>query len=164
MNVYKYTAENAYVSAGRTSLSKATKVLLVDITPHVEHADSGSLHFKHSSIDALNGCTPFHPEIDIESRMLLDTDATTITADLSFESTSDEPFIVERVLQKCFHPQRQQYEFLVKWRGCGDAENTWELPSNIPDEKDTQVRPVATASHEASFSERRVERELKSTC
>ena len=33
-----------YVSAGRTSLSKATKILLVDITPHVECADSGSIY------------------------------------------------------------------------------------------------------------------------
>ena len=161
MNVYEYTAENVYVSAGHTSLSKATNILLVDITPHIECADSGSLHFKHSSIVALNGYTPFHPDVDIESRMLLDTDATSRTADLSIESTSDELFIVERVLQKCFHPQRQHNEVLVKWRGCADAENTWKLPSNIPD---TRVQLAATASHEASFTERRVEREPKSTC
>ena len=69
MNVYEYTAENIYVSAGRTSLSKATKVMLVDITPHVEGADSGSVYFKRSSIDALSGYTPFHAaDVDIVFR------------------------------------------------------------------------------------------------
>ena len=68
MNVYEYTAENVYVSAGRRSLSKTTKILLVDITPHVECAASGSVYFKHSIIDALSGYTPFHPAVDIVSR------------------------------------------------------------------------------------------------
>jgi len=131
MNVYKYTTENKYVSAGPTNLFNAAKILLVDITPHVECGDSGNIHFKHT----LNGHTPFHADVDIESRVPMHTDTTTRTAGLMVESTSDEPFIVERVLQKLFHPQRQQYEFLVKWRGYTAAESTWELPSNIPDEK-----------------------------
>ena len=123
------------------------------------------MYFKHSSIDALSGYTPFHPDVDIESRMLLDTDATTRTADLSIESTNDEPFIVERVLQKHFHPQRQQYEFLVKWRGYADAENTRELLSNIPDEKiqdfDRQQQQVMRP---ASRREGLRESQLKSSC
>ena len=49
-------------------LHKPAKILLVDITPHVEGADSGSVYFKHSSIDALSGYTPFHPDFDIVVR------------------------------------------------------------------------------------------------
>lgn len=45
MNVYEYTTGNMYVISW---LSKATKILLVEITPHVEHADSASVYFKHS--------------------------------------------------------------------------------------------------------------------
>ena len=58
------------------------------------------------------------------------------TKDVGDETTDDEePYHVEKVLEKRFHPQRQQYEFLVKWKGYIDDENTWELASNIPDKK-----------------------------
>ena len=45
------------------------------------------------------------------------TDATTRTVDPTVDSTNDKTFIVEKVLQRRFHPHRQQYEFFVKWRG-----------------------------------------------
>ena len=39
---------------------------------------------------------------------------------------------MEKIEAKRFNAQKVQYEYLVKWLGYCAAENTWELPSNIP--------------------------------
>lgn len=61
---------------------------------------------------------PFHDDIDIESMISSQTDASRCSID-----TIHEPYEVEEVIQKRFHSQQQQYEFLVKWKGYTTAEN-----------------------------------------
>ena len=100
------------------------------ITPHIQSKDNGNIIFDHESTDTLAIYTPFHDDLDIESMMVLHTNAPRYSIDQTCE-----PFTVEEVIQKWFHPQRQQYEFLVKWKGYTSAENTWELASNIPEDK-----------------------------
>ena len=34
---------------------------------------------------------------------------------------------------KSYNSHKCQYEYKVKWLGYDSKENTWELPSNIPD-------------------------------
>lgn len=52
------------------------------------------------------------------------------------EDESDaDPYIVERIVDKRFNAHKSQYEYLVKWLGYDTNENTWELPTNIPNNK-----------------------------
>ena len=57
------------------------------------------------------------------------TDVTTV--DDEDDDDDDDSFIVERIIDKQFHCQRNRYEYLVRWVGYTDQ--TWELPGNIPD-------------------------------
>ena len=50
------------------------------------------------------------------------------------ESDSEDPYIVETIIKKRFNTQKAQYEYLIKWVGYLSTENTWELPSNVPQE------------------------------
>ena len=43
-----------------------------------------------------------------------------------------DPYIVEKIVKKRYNTHGEQYEYLGKWQGYVSAENTWELPSNIP--------------------------------
>lgn len=38
-------------------------------------------------------------------------------------------------MDKRFNAHKSQYEYLVKWLGYDTNENTWELPTNIPNNK-----------------------------
>ena len=42
----------------------------------------------------------------------------------------DEEFVVEEIVDK-WTPRNGQVEFLVKWKGYGDEDNSWELASNL---------------------------------
>ena len=60
------------------------------------------------------------------------------------EDHTDEPYIVEKVLQKRFHSHRNQYEFLVSWVGYTDT--TWETADNVPLEKISQYESSLTCT------------------
>ena len=51
------------------------------------------------------------------------------------QSDHEDEYIVERIVTKKFNCRTNQYEFLVKWKDYSDKFNTWELSSNIPDDK-----------------------------
>ena len=70
---------------------------------------------------------PYHEDIDIERRQPDEIDE----ADEPQIDENDDPYIVERILEKRFHQQRSQYEYLVQWVGYDN--HTWEIPDNIPD-------------------------------
>ena len=139
--VHEYDPDtNTYTPKGRTGLLKATRVLLqkVEITVNAE-SKTVTLH-NHTLIP--DGYSPFHTDLDIQAQLASpslekqgkdnDNDDDN-DADDDDEESDDEPYIVEKVVSKRF--RANQYEFLVKWKGYTDNENTWELPDNIPDEK-----------------------------
>ena len=54
---------------------------------------------------------------------------------ISDSEEEPEPYIlVERTLKKRFNARKSQREYCIKWRGYSAKENTWELPTNIPDD------------------------------
>ena len=73
---------------------------------------------------------PFHEELDIEGRLPQEHAIASQQEDNQGEEEND-PYLVEKIVQKRF--RNNQYEYLVKWYGYSDSENTWELPSNVPD-------------------------------
>ena len=70
--------------------------------------------------EAPTGYETYHEYLDIQS--LLPQEVVV--------SEDNDPYLVERIVKKRF--RNNQYEYLVKWLGYGEKENTWELPSNIP--------------------------------
>uniref|UniRef100_A0A915BF16 Chromo domain-containing protein n=1 Tax=Parascaris univalens TaxID=6257 RepID=A0A915BF16_PARUN len=44
---------------------------------------------------------------------------------------SDEEFVVERVLGERFNPKKKCKEYLLKWQGYGNEDNTWEPENNL---------------------------------
>ena len=49
---------------------------------------------------------------------------------LSSEFEEEKEFIIEKLLEKRFIRRNTQY--LVKWKGYGNEDNTWEPKSNLP--------------------------------
>ncbi|XP_012251503.2 serine-rich adhesin for platelets isoform X2 [Athalia rosae] len=45
--------------------------------------------------------------------------------------TSDEEYVVERILAKRFNPKKKCYEYLLKWEGFALEHNTWEPSENM---------------------------------
>ena len=109
MDLFTYLPESSkYIRNGRSGLLKANSLLLVNITENIKIIGD---------------------DVDIESRLATTSEELDVNASNNDEDDGD-PFIVENVLDKRFHRQRNQYEYLVSWVGYTDQ--TWELPSNIP--------------------------------
>ena len=68
------------------------------------------------------GYAPFHNDLDFEEQTPLDS-----TSEAEEES---DPYLVEKIVAKRF--RNNQYEYLIKWCGYGEKDNTWELHTNIP--------------------------------
>ena len=49
---------------------------------------------------------------------------------ISSEFEEEKEFIIEKLLEKRFIRRNTQY--LVKWKGYGNEDNTWEPKSNLP--------------------------------
>ncbi|KHN77965.1 Heterochromatin protein 1 [Toxocara canis] len=43
----------------------------------------------------------------------------------------EEEFVVERVLAERYNPAKKCMEYLLKWQGYGDEDNTWEPEDNL---------------------------------
>lgn len=93
--------------------------------------------------------------MDITSRV---QDETTEGIEEDEDSDFEEPYLVEKIVKKQF--RNNQYEYLVKWCGYADSENTWELPSNIPDKLLTdfeakQAQPSMSAPRREGLRQQR---------
>jgi len=110
---------------------KATKYLLLDITKDIswEEGSDNKVLLYHTKVDSLSDYTPFHDNLNIETRYDLAEDICSRDND----SVDEDPYIVEAVIDKWFHRHQNQYEFLVKWVGHSDT--TWEISSIIPSNK-----------------------------
>lgn len=125
LNVYCYDPElEVYLVSGRSGLLKANSILLCDVTDLVKATADGN-HFDHTMSPMLIGYEPFHAELDLS--LLTAADSEEDEGD-----SEDEPYIVEKIVKKRFNGVKTQYEYLIKWLGYSSKENTWELPSNIP--------------------------------
>lgn len=115
-------------AAGRSGICKAAKVLLNDVTPLVQQDEDGDITLTEYEFEY----EPFHEDLDISQRLetLTNNDVTGVD-EVEDSDEECETFLVEKIVKKRF--RLNQYEYLVKWQGYSDADNTWELPSNIPD-------------------------------
>lgn len=43
----------------------------------------------------------------------------------------EEEFVVEAVLGERYNKKKKMKEYLLKWKGYSDAENTWEPETNL---------------------------------
>ena len=110
---------------GKSRVCKAAKVLLCDVTKFVQMEDSGNIKIS----ELPTKYEPFHENVDIEGQ-LPQAHANQQEDSNTCEEDSD-PYLVEKIVQKRF--RNNQYEYLVKWCGYSNSDNTWELLSNVPD-------------------------------
>ncbi|KAJ9588236.1 hypothetical protein L9F63_018400 [Diploptera punctata] len=47
------------------------------------------------------------------------------------EESSEDEYVVEKILAKRFNPKRKYYEYLLKWEGYPHDQNTWEPVENM---------------------------------
>ena len=94
--------------------------------------NNATINFRLEEIPTLCDYIPYHGEVDVEKRIeeSLQGDE---QEEESSEETSQNPYIVNEILEKRFNGHRNQYEFLVSWIGYSDI--TWEVADNIPSEK-----------------------------
>ena len=113
---HTYSAEKGtYHICGKSGLCKAKEVLLSNVEQFIQHGEDGSITL--SCVP--EGYIPFHDELDLQTLL------PNITS-----SEESEPYLVDKIVEKRF--RNGQYEYLVKWRGYSDKDNTWELHTNIP--------------------------------
>ena len=117
---FKYHhANNIYTVQGKSGLCKANTVLLSNVTEYI--------HTKGDGLKLTNyppNYDPFHEDIDIEERLVEEN-----TVEENEVTDKEDMYIVENIVQRRF--REDHYEYLVKWRGYADTDNTWEMPSNI---------------------------------
>ncbi|VDP13468.1 unnamed protein product, partial [Onchocerca flexuosa] len=46
-------------------------------------------------------------------------------------NTGEETFVVEAILGERYNKKKKMKEYLLKWKGYSDAENTWEPETNL---------------------------------
>ena len=123
---YNYDpASNTYTICGKSGVCKAAKVLLCDVTKFVQMEESGNIKISELPKEY----EPFHEDVDIESR--LPQEHANQHEDSNTSEEDSDPYLVEKIVQKRF--RNNQCEYLVKWCGYSNSDNTWELPSNVPD-------------------------------
>ncbi|XP_039297060.1 heterochromatin protein 1-like [Nilaparvata lugens] len=45
--------------------------------------------------------------------------------------TTQEEFVVEKIVSRRFNQKKKQYEYLLKWEGYPPEQNTWEPAQNM---------------------------------
>ena len=127
-------SSDRYYASGKTELSKSSSLLHLTVNKFVSQS-SGRVKFNYREVPTLEEYTPFSENVGIEGRIRLFCDIQDIN-NYSIENESDQDeYVVERIITKKFNNCTNQYEFLVKWKDYSDKFNTWELSSNIPDDK-----------------------------
>ena len=139
LNVYEYQADSSiYTPAGKSGLIKTADNLQINVTHLITRTMEG-VQLDHMSIPDLIEYQPFHLDLDLHIKVPEAGDPQNIDPSDSINGDEDEsdsdPYIVEKIVDKRFNPHKSQYEYLIKWLGYVAKENTWELPSNIPDSK-----------------------------
>jgi len=90
--------------------------------------------FNYQNFVELADFQSYHEDLDVKHRLTFISEGSDVAFDdgdnNDNDDDDDDPFIVERIIDKQFHGQRNQYEYLVIW--VGYTNQTWELPSNIP--------------------------------
>ena len=96
LSLFSYAAdENVYSTAGRSSLCKAEKVLLVEVSSYVE-LSGDVVRFDHQLVSTLTSYVPYHDEVDVDSRLQVleeDDDDEAEEEDVEVEE-EDDPYIV----------------------------------------------------------------------
>lgn len=119
----------------------------------------------HKIVSGLEDYRPFHPDLDlcVESASEVDNIE---TDSIRSDTDEDDHFIVEKIVAKRYNSHKCQYEYKIKWLGYDSKENTWELPSNIPDrmlnDYERSVISTATKTSEPRRSGLRPRSTLKS--
>ena len=119
----------------------ACSLLIADVSQLVTLRSDSDIVFNYQNCDCLQGYLPYHEDVDIEGRQPPDE---TNEVEPTEIDDNDDPYIVEKILEKRFHQQRNQYEYLVQWVGYDD--HTWEIPDNIPDRIIQQYENTTIAS------------------
>ena len=101
---------------GKSGLCKAKDILLSNVKHFIQQGEDGNI--------TLSYIPPFHDELDLQT---LNPNVTSPANEVQDES---EPYLVENIVEKRF--RNGQFEYLVKWCGYSDKDNTWELHTNIP--------------------------------
>ena len=124
-----------YYASGKTELSKAPSLLHINVSNFISQG-SGRVKFNYQEISTLEGYIPFSENVYIEGRIEQFCGTQDIDNNCNEnEGDQEDEYIVERIVTKKFNNHTNQYEFLVKWKDYSDKFNTWELSSNIPDNK-----------------------------
>jgi len=103
------------------------KSLIANISEEVV-LNGEDIKFDYQRIPALKDYVPYHQDIDLDSRLPKESPPT-----ICPEDTNEDPFIIDKVIDKRFNKRKAQYEFLVSWVEYSDQ--TWVLPDNVPSEK-----------------------------
>ena len=53
--------------------------------------------------------------------------------DLTLEDVTTEQYIVEKIIDHQYKEETNDMEYLIKWKGFGEAENSWEPPNCLMD-------------------------------
>ena len=130
--VFKFKEQtNTFSLAGRSGLLKASQTLLIIVNSNVTGTvESKSIDYQ--SISELKGYVPYYDDLDIQARLPAVTENTSTSTNQNH--MDEDPYFVETIVAKRFNTQKVQYEYLVKWLGYASSENTWELPTNIPNQ------------------------------
>ena len=147
--VYKYQhTMMTYTPDGRSGMLRGHKTLICCISKEKSfYFQKGVVKFNSKEVVALQDFLPYHDEADIDQRLVEFNYELTVPSACD-EDHTDEPYIVEKVLQKRFHSHRNQYEFLVSWVGYTDT--TWETADNVPLEKISQYESGLTCTKSRS--------------
>lgn len=131
LNVYEYQAVSSiYTPSRKSGLVKTSDNLHINVSHLIVNTMEG-VQLDHTGVTELIEYRPFYSDIDLQIQ--LPDHCTTVDPDTDDSDT--DPYIVETILDKRFNAHKSQYEYFIKWLGYDTKENTWELPSSIPDNK-----------------------------
>ena len=98
---------------------------------------------------------PYSENTNIEARVQQFCNQEDIEAYYNENESDEDEYIVEKIITKKFNNRTSQYEFLVKWKDYSDKFNTWELSSNIPDNKLVEFERSLVCTGQNQTNERR---------
>ena len=105
-----------YMAEGSTGMLKGHKTLICCICKEKSFCiGKGVVKFNYQEVVLLQGFLAYHDKAAIDQR--LEEFHREIVSTECDEDHTNEPYIVEKVLQKRFHSYRNQYEFLVSCMG-----------------------------------------------